>query len=130
MACLDLNSPQLFSNHLSCDGPFNLHLEGSILSGLLVVPNVCSSTQSHCSIIPQPPPLPGAFYGRNRFSKKLKGYSYVSDETKHAWERLFYEGYKADVHVLTDDKGIILAHSSVLVSASLFFMSVVHGVPT
>ncbi|XP_073118355.1 BTB/POZ and TAZ domain-containing protein 3 [Elaeis guineensis] len=114
MACLKLNSPQLFSNHVSCDGPFNLHLEGSILSGLLVVPNVCSSTQSHCSIIPKPPPLPGSSYGRNRFFKKLKGYSYVPDEAKHSWDQLFNEGYEADVRVLTDDKGIILAHSSVL----------------
>ncbi|XP_008807256.1 BTB/POZ and TAZ domain-containing protein 3-like [Phoenix dactylifera] len=114
MACLELDSPLLFSNPLLSDRPFNLHLEGSISSGLSVGPNVFSSTQYHCSIIPKPPPLPGSSYDRNRFSKKLKDYSYVPEETKHAWDRLFYEGYEADVRVLTDDEGIILAHSSVL----------------
>nr|XP_010908694.1 BTB/POZ and TAZ domain-containing protein 3 isoform X2 [Elaeis guineensis] len=114
MACLELDSPQLFSNCLSYDGPFNLHLDGSISAELLAVSDACTSSQSHCSNIPKPPPLPGASYSRNKFYKKLQGYSYVPDETKHAWDRLFYDGYEADVRVLTDDKGIILAHSSVL----------------
>ncbi|XP_008788166.2 BTB/POZ and TAZ domain-containing protein 3 isoform X1 [Phoenix dactylifera] len=114
MACLELDSPQLFSNFLSYDGPFNLHLDGSISAELLSVSDACTSSQSHCSNIPKPPPLPGASYSRNKLYKKLQGYSIIPDETKHAWDRLFYEGYEADVHVLTDDKGIILAHSSVL----------------
>lgn len=114
MACLELDSPPLLSNHLSYDDPFYLHLEGSISAELLAAPNACTSSQSHCSNIPKPPPLPGASYGRKKSCIKLQGYSCVPDETKYKWDRLFYEGYEADVRVLTDDNVIVLAHSSVL----------------
>lgn len=68
--------------------------------------------------VPVPPPLP-------RTTCPCKGYrspsgrSYVSVETKNLWERLFDEGYKADVYINTDNGGIIYAHSGILVS-SLF----------
>ncbi|RWW21886.1 hypothetical protein GW17_00013942 [Ensete ventricosum] len=80
------------------------------------VPDVCRSHQLNSGrSVPQPPPLHGS-YGAIKCSKSLKEDTYVPDETRIAWDKLFYEGYGADVHVLTEDKDIILAHSSILVS--------------
>lgn len=67
------------------------------------------------------PPWPGPV--TNNFHKGLsidgspqRGYSCVSTATKDSWERLFDEGYRADVSVNTDDGGIIYAHANILVS--------------
>lgn len=43
--------------------------------------------------------------------------SCVSSATRDLWERLFDEGYKADVCINTDNGGIIYAHSNILVSS-------------
>ncbi|CAB4284109.1 unnamed protein product [Prunus armeniaca] len=69
------------------------------------------------------PPWPGPV--TNNFHKGLsidgspqRGYSCVSAATKDSWERLFDEGYRADVSVNTDDGGIIYAHANILGMAS------------
>ncbi|XP_072999522.1 BTB/POZ and TAZ domain-containing protein 3-like [Typha latifolia] len=123
MACLRLDSSQLFSNHQSFDNPFNLQLESSTSAEILAVPDACTSSRPHFSNIPQPPQLPRASYGGNKCSRKIKGTNYVPEETRHAWDNIFLEGYEADVRVHTDDKGIILAHSSVLGITSLVLRS-------
>jgi len=122
MACLDIDSPQLFPNRQSYDDPFNLELEDSILDKFLAVPDASTSSLSNNVTVPKPPPLPNASYGKTNISKRITGCDCIPHETRHAWDRLFDEGYKADVHVLTDDKGLILAHSNVLVSASRSFI--------
>ncbi|XP_039117783.1 BTB/POZ and TAZ domain-containing protein 3 [Dioscorea cayenensis subsp. rotundata] len=72
------------------------------------------SSSSSSSSVPKPPPLPSSANGGCSSSKRLTGYSYVLDETRLVWDKLFHEGYEADVHVLTDDKSTILSHSCVL----------------
>ncbi|XP_020084227.1 BTB/POZ and TAZ domain-containing protein 3-like isoform X2 [Ananas comosus] len=115
MACFDLDSSQLFSNTHSIDSSFTLHFERSVSDEFLATPNACTSTQTQSvSNIPEPPPLPGASQARNSFSEKLKGCNFAPDETRRMWDKLFYDGYEADVRVVTDDDGVILAHSSVL----------------
>ncbi|XP_040988222.1 BTB/POZ and TAZ domain-containing protein 4 isoform X2 [Juglans microcarpa x Juglans regia] len=74
--------------------------------------------------VPVAPPLPSpatTIYcqkGLVRNGSKLRGYSRVSTATKDLWERLFDEGYRADVTINNDDGGIIYAHASILGMAS------------
>eukprot|EP01018_Ginkgo_biloba_P014652 Gb_10793 [translate_table: standard] len=76
---------------------------------------------------PKPPPLPGPDYHRRylqsifsttRSCNRHPGYNCVPKETVETWNKLFEEGYKADVHIYTDDGGVIPAHLNVLGVAS------------
>ncbi|KAJ9170576.1 hypothetical protein P3X46_018674 [Hevea brasiliensis] len=74
---------------------------------------------------PVPPPLPGpattSSYHRRQLTmdgKTLRGHSSVSTRTKDMWERLFDEGYRADVTINTDKGGSIYAHANILGMAS------------
>lgn len=44
--------------------------------------------------------------------------SCVPTATRDLWERLFNEGYEADVCINTDDGGIVYAHSNIITVAS------------
>lgn len=68
-------------------------------------------------IIPEPPPLPSAV---TSYRKGLGGCSCVPTATKDLWDRLFDEGYNADVVVYTNHGGKLYAHSSILVSIFIF----------
>lgn len=74
-------------------------------------------------IPPPPPPLPRPSTSHskraveNRSSSAIRGHSCVSTTTKDSWDRLFDEGYRADVSIKTENGGIIYAHSSILVSS-------------
>lgn len=110
MAYLELDLPQCFSNEQSLP-------MASTSYKTFNVPDACRSHQLNSGrSVPQPPPVHGSSYGARKCSKSLKDDTYVPDETRIAWDKLFYEGYGADVHVLTEDKDIILAHTSILVS--------------
>lgn len=69
---------------------------------------------------PRPPslPVPSTSYrmGLVTNGSTVRGYSNISPETKDLWERLFDEGYRADVSINTDNGGIISGHSNILVS--------------
>lgn len=77
--------------------------------------------------IPAPPPLPRSVAtgfpceslvtNNNSAVAPRWRSSYVSSATKDLWERLFDEGYKADVCINTDNGGIVYAHSNILVSS-------------
>lgn len=75
-------------------------------------------------VAPMAPPLPGpATISYNRKGLVMngsqpRGYSRVSTSAKDLWERLFDEGYKADVYINTDNGGIIYAHANILGMAS------------
>uniref|UniRef100_A0A5B6ZMX9 BTB/POZ and TAZ domain-containing protein 4 n=1 Tax=Davidia involucrata TaxID=16924 RepID=A0A5B6ZMX9_DAVIN len=75
-------------------------------------------------IFPVPPPLPGPSAischpkGLVMDGSALRGYSCVSTATRDLWERLFDEGYRADVSINTDTGDIIYAHASILGMAS------------
>lgn len=70
-------------------------------------------------IIPLPPPFPRPAGTGCPCKGHLppRGRSYASVATRDLWERLFHEGYKADVYINTDKGGIIYAHSYILVSS-------------
>lgn len=84
------------------------------------------SPQGSGKIVPVAPPLPGptrsSYYQKELMmnGSNLRGYSCVSTATKDLWERLFDEGYRADVTIDTENGGIIYAHANILVS---FFIS-------
>lgn len=63
-------------------------------------------------ICPTPPPLPGP---ATTYSKR-SSIRCVPTATTDLWERLFDEGYRADVCVQTENGGIIYAHANILVS--------------
>jgi hypothetical protein len=66
-------------------------------------------------IAPVAPPLPGPATSSYHGSR-VRRYCCVSTATKDLWERLFDEGYRADVSINTDNGGIIYAHANILVS--------------
>ncbi|XP_065876268.1 BTB/POZ and TAZ domain-containing protein 4 [Euphorbia lathyris] len=68
---------------------------------------------------PVPPPLPGPVINSHRARRsESRGQSSVSTATKDMWEKLFDEGYRADVVINTDNGGSIFAHSNILGMAS------------
>jgi len=76
---------------------------------------------------PKPPPPPGPAYNRchlqNIFSvthscNRYPGYNCIPKGTVDTWNKLFQDGYKADVQIFTYDGGVIPAHSNVLGIAS------------
>uniref|UniRef100_A0A0D6QXR5 BTB domain-containing protein n=1 Tax=Araucaria cunninghamii TaxID=56994 RepID=A0A0D6QXR5_ARACU len=77
---------------------------------------------------PKPPPPPTSAYYRHIYSQNVfsvtrscnrhAGYYCVPKETVDTWDKLFQEGYQADVRIFTDDGGVIRAHSNVLSAAS------------
>uniref|UniRef100_A0A5B6ZLA2 Putative BTB and TAZ domain protein 4 n=1 Tax=Davidia involucrata TaxID=16924 RepID=A0A5B6ZLA2_DAVIN len=75
-------------------------------------------------VFPVPPPLPHpstiSYHPKETVmdGSRLRGYSCVSTATRDLWERLFDEGYRADVSINTDNGGIIYAHASILGMAS------------
>ncbi|XXG62099.1 hypothetical protein AAC387_Pa05g0534 [Persea americana] len=86
---------------------------------LLAAPEVPTTSVSHNSNIPKPPPPPAVLSSGSKFSKRVPRFSNVPKEIKDMWNRLFEEGYKADVKILTDDvASTISAHSFVLGIAS------------
>lgn len=116
MACLGLDSPQLLLNEHLCGGPFNLLPVGNTSSKSFSVSN-SFKYQSTSDRIPPPPPLPARdTCGAKKYSKFFKDYCFVPKETREAWDKLFCEGYEADVCILTEDTNLIMVHSSILVS--------------
>ncbi|KAL9327596.1 hypothetical protein ACSQ67_002599 [Phaseolus vulgaris] len=55
---------------------------------------------------------------RSNNSKSRRQNNNTSSSTKDLWERLFYQGYKADVCINTNNGGIVYAHSNILAMAS------------
>lgn len=126
MACPEFDSSLASAARLSFEDSCNMGIEESSLvtpADLLSAPEVPTTSVSHNSNIPKPPPLPAVLFGGSKFSKRVPGFSNVPKETKDMWNRLFEEGYKADVHILTDDMATVSAHSFVLVSTLSPFQS-------
>ncbi|ERN10908.1 hypothetical protein AMTRI_Chr12g271810 [Amborella trichopoda] len=71
---------------------------------------------------PRAPPMPEKFIRHAeccRFDRvQARGCCIVPVATRDAWDRLFSEGYRADVCVFTDGGGLIPAHYTVLGMAS------------
>lgn len=75
--------------------------------------------------VPAPPPLPPpgfTFPSKRRYQRER---CLFLRETQEMWDKMFKEGYGADVHVLTKDESTIVpAHSSVLSVASSVFSNI------
>ncbi|XVF84237.1 hypothetical protein PTKIN_Ptkin17bG0009600 [Pterospermum kingtungense] len=111
-------SPAIDSAWLSSPSePFckslNAYVEEANPADILPVLEAPMSSVSVNSNFPKPPPFPSKIY-----SKRPLGYSFVPKETKDTWDKLFKEGYDADVCVITEDGSYVLAHSNVLSIAS------------
>ncbi|KAF8402409.1 hypothetical protein HHK36_013364 [Tetracentron sinense] len=114
MAPSDLDLSWSSSNVDSFNDAFKLHIEEGSPADFLPALEVSTSSLSHNRNIPKPPPLPGATCARAHLPKRPVGSCYVPKETKDTWDNLFKEGYGANVNILTEDKVMIPAHSSVL----------------
>lgn len=76
-----------------------------------------------CSI-PRPPPFPGKMQSKNNYLIRLSESSPTSvpKETKQTWDKLFKQGYAADVRVVAENKAFISAHFIVLVRHCAFYL--------
>ncbi|ESW28717.1 hypothetical protein PHAVU_002G011700 [Phaseolus vulgaris] len=80
--------------------------------------------QNNNQLIPKPPsmsssgPINSSCDMRSNNSKSRRQNNNTSSSTKDLWERLFYQGYKADVCINTNNGGIVYAHSNILAMAS------------
>lgn len=75
-------------------------------------------------VVPVPPPLPNQSkfsFRRSRLASigypNWEGGRLGSTVVNNTWDRLFDEGYRADVLIRTDGDCIIYAHSNILVSS-------------
>lgn len=116
MASPDLESPCLSSVGGSFHGFFNIHMEeGNTADILHVLEAPTSSASDNCNI-PTPPPLPSKPCTKSKSYSRNIEYTVLLKETKNRWDILFTEGNGADVHIITEDKSFIPAHSFILVS--------------
>lgn len=95
----------------SFDGSFNIQIDEGNSSYTLDFLENTKSPACDRQNIPKPPPLP-----RKKSNRGLAACRSVPKETRDLWEKLFREGYGADVHIMTDNGSSIAAHQSVLVS--------------
>ncbi|TKY70654.1 BTB/POZ and TAZ domain-containing protein 4 [Spatholobus suberectus] len=87
--------------------------------------NCCNSLQNAKKFAPVPPPLPRSaatscsceFLAPHNSTPRWRS-SNVSSAARDLWERLFDQGYKADVCINTDNGGVVYAHSNILAMAS------------
>ncbi|KAM7266653.1 hypothetical protein ACFE04_004550 [Oxalis oulophora] len=86
------------------------------------------STSKSTYNVPEPPPLPAEKTTLAKVPthfKRLFDNCSVPKETKATWDKLFVEGYGADVCIITEDDSHVMAHSSFLSVASPVLRSVV-----
>lgn len=126
MECLDLDSSRFSLNTGAIDNPFDIPFELRNSSFAIAKPKPGPGDNCHCSPsrrsdAPVPPPLPGPSFGGQRSSRsagrcvvKKAFRRRVPEEVLDSWDKLFSEGYRADLRVSTDDGSEILAHSCVL----------------
>jgi len=91
------------------------------------IDNCSKSLQNTNQLIPIPPSIFGSIstnsYCDMTFinSKSRRQNNKTSSSPKDLWERLFYQGYKADVCINTNNGGVVYGHSNILVSSSILF---------
>ncbi|CAH2043244.1 unnamed protein product, partial [Thlaspi arvense] len=78
------------------------------------------SSKAEDSSVPIPPPVPSKSDGRlKRYAAPGRlEHSCVSTATRDMCDRLFNDGYKADVVIYTDNGGVIYAHANIIGTAS------------
>lgn len=115
MAPLESGSSQLFFNSNVIDNTFDIY-ECNSMVGTEAVPDHSRFSRPLCTNnVPDPPPLPGTSYGKQRTSRNVKACCiHVPEEVQDYWNKMFSEGYQADVSISTDDGTKILSHSCIL----------------
>lgn len=116
-------SPDLDSSWLSAAGEsvgrcFNVQMEEMNSADILCVLESPTTSRSCNSSIPKPPPFPDKTFIRANACKRISECCSIPKEIKDTWDRLFKEGYGADVYIITDGKSYIPAHFNVLSIAS------------
>ncbi|XVE84395.1 hypothetical protein DITRI_Ditri17bG0009100 [Diplodiscus trichospermus] len=118
MASPAIDSAWLSSSSEPCCKSLNVCIEEANPADILPVLEGPMSSVSDNSNIPKPPPLRSKMCTRTKYSKRPLDCSIVPRETKDTWDKLFKEGYGADVCIITEDESCVLAHSNVLSIAS------------
>lgn len=72
------------------------------------------------SSVPIPPPLPSKSDGHQKRYRNdaAPEHTCVPTATRDMWDRLFNDGYKANVVIYTDNGGIVYAHANIIVMLS------------
>lgn len=115
---MDLDTPWSSSIMESFDRSFNIRIEEGNSAETWDFVEIPNSSTSYNRDIPKPPPLPSKVCPKMKNHKGLADSSCVPKETKDAWDKLFKQGYGADVHIITEDGLIIAAHHVILSIAS------------
>uniref|UniRef100_A0ACD5X7X4 Uncharacterized protein n=1 Tax=Avena sativa TaxID=4498 RepID=A0ACD5X7X4_AVESA len=115
MAPLDSGSSEIFFSSSVIDNAFDIY-ECNSMADAKSVADHSRCSRPPCTNVPDPPPLPGTSYGKRRNSRNGKACRIhdPEDVQEDYWNKLFLEGYQADVHVSTDDGTMILSHSCIL----------------
>lgn len=116
MASPDLDFPWPSSTGYTFFGSFSNQIDEANPANILHALEVPTASISYNCNMPRPPPLPSKTTTKVKCPNKLPEISYVPKETVETWNKIFKQGYGADVYIITDDVSYILAHSSVLVS--------------
>jgi hypothetical protein len=118
---VQMERPELDSSQFSLNSdPIGSPLDS--FAGAKTVQDGARPSESRCSNVPDPPPLPATPYRGQRGSRalrKVKARRRVPEAVLDSWDMLFSEAYQADLRVSTDDGSEILAHYCVLVSTQL-----------
>ncbi|KAK6930432.1 BTB/POZ domain [Dillenia turbinata] len=114
MAGSDYYCSWLSSTDESFDGTFNIRIEDANPTDVIPGMEVLSSSVAQNCNIPKPPPLPRVTSKRLNNCKCPPDSTCVSKKTKDTWDKLFTEGYEADVLIIVEEREIIPAHFSVL----------------
>lgn len=119
MASAAIDNAGLLSSSMECfDGSLDIHIEEvSLIDSFDSPDNSNKSATNGSHSIPNPPPFPAKVCHRIGNHRKLADdCCSVPKETKDMWDKLFIQGFGADVNIITGDNSVIPAHYSVLVS--------------
>ncbi|KAE8714460.1 BTB/POZ and TAZ domain-containing protein 3 [Hibiscus syriacus] len=84
----------------------------------------CYLVSSSCNI-PKPPPLPSNISTRSKYPRRPLECCFAPKETMDMWDKVFKDGYGADVCIVTEDRSYVPAHSVVLRTASPVLSSMI-----
>ncbi|KAL3828441.1 hypothetical protein ACJIZ3_017243 [Penstemon smallii] len=117
MASSALDFPWTSSIIESFDQSFDIHIEEGNSSETLNISDNTKSLVHYNTNVPKPPPPPPS-KSCPKTNIGIANSSCVPKETQDIWDKLFKQGYGADVHIISEDGLIIAAHQSILSVAS------------
>ncbi|XP_009590711.1 BTB/POZ and TAZ domain-containing protein 3 isoform X1 [Nicotiana tomentosiformis] len=118
MASPDVRTPCLSSAVEYFGGSFKIRIEEEETVESVEFFEDPSSPACNLPNIPNPPPAPGKTSSKATNRRQLSNSDCDPKEIKDTWDKLFKEGYGADVHIITEDGSFIPAHYALLSVAS------------